>query len=283
MTMSAMNGMAVRGGLSTAAELPAPDNGDGDKGLFWQLMDWLQGPSDQPPGSERIVPAEEMLRAQEAALSPGMNSGFLRHRGETTHNALADVDNTITNEFVTYAAAVALERAIDSLAPEERGAVFLLEQTGRLILKPLWKNGKRILQIWRKGKGGQAEKIAEEELKRLIKGTLDNTPSDAIKRASEAAINNDGLGRAAKLNTTPSPALDGSPYSPRSVSQRQSQLRRQLGVEPDPGVPIPDQGPGRNIKSTHSAREGTPHSTQERNVNPNEEHSRKPKGGFRPQ
>ena len=50
-----------------------------------------------------------------------------------------------------------------------------------------------------------------------------------------------------------SPALKGDPYSPAEVSRRQSELRRKFGIEPDPDVPIPDQPPGRNIKSTHSA------------------------------
>ena len=77
-----------------------------------------------------------------------------------------------------------------------------------------------------------------------------------------------------------SPAVDGSPYSPREVNKRQSELRRQLGVEPDPNVPIPTQPPGHNLKSKHGAKKGTPHSTRERNVNPNEEHSRRPKGGL---
>jgi hypothetical protein len=74
-----------------------------------------------------------------------------------------------------------------------------------------------------------------------------------------------------------SPALEGSPYSPREVSLRQSELRRQLGTgNLDPDSPIPDQGPGENLGG--QANEGYSHSTGERNVSPGEEHSRTPKG-----
>jgi len=83
-------------------------------------------------------------------------------------------------------------------------------------------------------------------------------------------------------NTTPSPAVPGSPYDPREVSKRQSERRRSLGLDPDPDTAIPDQGPGRNVKGRHSAGKGTPHSTQERNVNPSEEHSRIGKGNRGP-
>jgi RHS repeat-associated protein len=75
-----------------------------------------------------------------------------------------------------------------------------------------------------------------------------------------------------------SPALPDSPFSPREVNKRQSELRRQLetGCE-DPDSPIPDQRPGRDVGG-HEAKEGTPHVTGERNVNSKEEHSRVPKG-----
>jgi RHS repeat-associated protein len=72
------------------------------------------------------------------------------------------------------------------------------------------------------------------------------------------------------------PAAPGDPYSPREVSKRQSETRRRLGVEPDPDVPIPDQGPGHNLGG-HPSKEGTPHITGERNVG-TEEHSRVAKG-----
>jgi hypothetical protein len=45
----------------------------------------------------------------------------------------------------------------------------------------------------------------------------------------------------------------------------------------DPDSPIPDQSPGSD-QGGHTARGRTPHETGERNVNPNEEHSRRPKG-----
>ncbi len=78
-----------------------------------------------------------------------------------------------------------------------------------------------------------------------------------------------------------SPAVDGDPYSPTSVSQRQSETRREMGTgNHDPNSPIPDQGPGGN-PGGHSARKNEGHDTGERNVNRHEEHSRRPKGGFR--
>lgn len=74
-----------------------------------------------------------------------------------------------------------------------------------------------------------------------------------------------------------SPALENSPYSPREVSLRQSEWRRQLGTgNLDPDSPIPDQPPGGNVGS--HANEGYSHSSGERNVSPGEEHSRTPKG-----
>ena len=174
--------------LATVAE-EGDDTGSGDDGWFWQFMTYMMGPSHQPPGSERITPAEEMDRQERRRvhgknITPGSTP---LHRGDTTDNAFDGVHDTITNKFVTYAAVVGLERAIDALAPEEHSALFLLEKAGKIILKPLWKNGKRIYQIWKKGKGAEAEKIAEEELKRLINQTLKNTPDDTLKQASKAA------------------------------------------------------------------------------------------------
>lgn len=76
-----------------------------------------------------------------------------------------------------------------------------------------------------------------------------------------------------------SPALDDNSFSPREVSKRQSQTRRDLGVEPDPDVAIPDQSPGRNIKQgVHTSEGKNRHSTGERNVASGEEHSRVAKG-----
>lgn len=76
---------------------------------------------------------------------------------------------------------------------------------------------------------------------------------------------------------TPAPFLPDDPYSPEEASRRQSEWRRQLGAPSlDPDSPIPDQGPGRDMGG-HKARGGTPHETGERNVNPNEEHSKRPK------
>lgn len=77
---------------------------------------------------------------------------------------------------------------------------------------------------------------------------------------------------------TPSPFIPGDPYSPESVDGRRSGLRDLLGTgNLDPDSDIPDQGPGRDMGG-HRARGGTPHDTGERNVNSNEEHSRRPKG-----
>ena len=82
-------------------------------------------------------------------------------------------------------------------------------------------------------------------------------------------------------NAAGAPALPEDPYSPESVAKRQSEWRRQLGAPSnDPDSPIPDQGPGRDLGG-HTVRGRTPHVTGERNVNPNEEHSIKPKGGLR--
>ena len=75
----------------------------------------------------------------------------------------------------------------------------------------------------------------------------------------------------------PSPAVVGSPYSPREVDLRQSNTWRDMGLPEGNNLPIPDEGPGHNLKGDHAAKLGTPHSTQERNVNPNEEHSRRSK------
>lgn len=69
-----------------------------------------------------------------------------------------------------------------------------------------------------------------------------------------------------------------SPYSPENVSRRQSDLRQRLGLNPDPDFPIPDQPPGRNIKSAYRADTTEWHGTGERNVGTHEEHSRVAKG-----
>jgi hypothetical protein len=181
MTMPAMNGMAVGGGLGNAAEPPAADPSDDDGGWFWRFMGFMQEPSGPPPAeSERIASAEEMLRQNEAISKPGLNWEYLRHRGETTKNAWGEVDNTITNEFVVYAAAMAVEIAWDTLGIEERGALIVLEKAGQIVLKPVWKAGKWFYQVWKKDKTGKVEKITKDGLKQLIKQTIENTPDEAL-------------------------------------------------------------------------------------------------------
>ncbi len=77
----------------------------------------------------------------------------------------------------------------------------------------------------------------------------------------------------------PSPALKDNPYSPREVNKRQSERRREAGVSPDPNVPLPDRGAGKNIKKgVHTSEGKNRHSTGERNVASKEEHSRNAKG-----
>jgi hypothetical protein len=77
---------------------------------------------------------------------------------------------------------------------------------------------------------------------------------------------------------TGNPFLPDDPYSPESVSRRQSQTRDQMGLPKDPDAPIPDQPPGHNLKSSHQADSTEHHATGERNVGTNEEHSRVAKG-----
>jgi len=75
------------------------------------------------------------------------------------------------------------------------------------------------------------------------------------------------------------PALPGDPYSPEEVSKRQTENRRGEGAKNlDPDSPIPDRGPGENIKGSHDAKNKNGHDSGERNVNRHEEHSRVPKG-----
>jgi RHS repeat-associated protein len=102
----------------------------------------------------------------------------------------------------------------------------------------------------------------------------------------EAALDADGVDTgasapapaASESTRKPAPALAGDPYSPAEVDRRRSELRGQLGAPSlDPDSPIPDQGSGRDMGG-HEARGRTPHETGERNVNSNEEHSRRPKG-----
>lgn len=78
---------------------------------------------------------------------------------------------------------------------------------------------------------------------------------------------------------TPSPALEGSPYSPGEVSKRQSQTRRERGLDPDPKTEIPDSGAGKSSKGSKRCKKDNKdkHPTGERNVGRNE-HSRVAKG-----
>jgi hypothetical protein len=66
----------------------------------------------------------------------------------------------------------------------------------------------------------------------------------------------------------PSPFLPNDPYSPESVSKRQSETRRELETgNNDPDSPIPDQGPGKNIKDgVHTSEGKEAHRPGERNV-----------------
>ncbi len=119
--------------LATVAE-EGDDTGSNGPDWFWRFMAHMMGPSDQPAGSERITPAEEMDGSKRSELhgkniTPGSTP---LHRGETTENAFDGVHDTITNKFVTYAAVVGLERAIDALAPEERARYFFSNRPASL-------------------------------------------------------------------------------------------------------------------------------------------------------
>lgn len=70
-------------------------------------------------------------------------------------------------------------------------------------------------------------------------------------------------------NTTPSPALEDSPYSPKNVSRRQSKTREDLGLNKDPKSPIPDQSHGRNVKSTHKSDHKQRHDAHQRSQHSN--------------
>lgn len=76
----------------------------------------------------------------------------------------------------------------------------------------------------------------------------------------------------------PAPFIPEDPSSPESVNKRQSERRREAGVNQDHKTPLPDRGPGGNIKGSHGAKKGNAHGTGERNVGTDEEHSRIPKG-----
>jgi len=68
----------------------------------------------------------------------------------------------------------------------------------------------------------------------------------------------------------------GSPaFSPRDISKRASARRKQLGLPGDESIPLPDRGPGQNIKGSHDAAPKTPHPVGQRNVGAAEEHSRR--------
>lgn len=110
----------------------------------------------------------------------------------------------------------------------------------------------------------------------LTSGTQGGAITAAVDGAAAQAAKGGGKG---VRNTTP-PALKDSPYSPQNVSKRQSQTRRDMGLNADPDTPIPAQGPGGNIKSTHSSAGKQAHRPGQRNVAGKgmEEHNIKPPG-----
>ncbi len=86
---------------------------------------------------------------------------------------------------------------------------------------------------------------------------------------------------------TPSPALQDDPFSPQSVSHRQSETRGDLGLNRDPDSEIGEvsRSPGEAIQGravrgdTSRGGDSRPaHGTGERNVGTREEHSRNAKG-----
>lgn len=92
--------------------------------------------------------------------------------------------------------------------------------------------------------------------------------------ASEASPKSSG----SSGGRTPAPFLPDDPYSPEETSRRQTGNREAEGAPSlDPDSPIPDRGPGSD-QGGHEVRGRTPHESGERNVNSNEEHSRRPKG-----
>jgi RHS repeat-associated protein len=145
------------------------------------------------------------------------------------------------------------------------------------------------------GKTGAVDDIRDQIGKRVVKTASGILQVSAVATGIQQAA---GLGASAKstLQTVTkevtaakkpapnakggegNPSLRDDPYSPDSVSRRQSETRRQLGVEPDPNAPIPNQPPGENIKGTHTADTAEHHATGERNVGTAEEHSRVAKG-----
>jgi hypothetical protein len=100
----------------------------------------------------------------------------------------------------------------------------------------------------------------------------------ACNSGSQDIVNKtrDLISRAFSRNT-PSPALPESPYSPGSVDSRKSDWRKKLGYLGDPdGEPTLPGSVSKPRTPTPKAKK--PHATGERNVNPQEEHSRTPKG-----
>lgn len=98
---------------------------------------------------------------------------------------------------------------------------------------------------------------------------------DTVRRGRDGQPIPAGKGESGR---SPSPFIPGDPYSPESTSGRQSETRRNEGApSSDPDSVIPDRGPGSD-QGGHASRGRTPHDTGERNVNRNEEHSRRPKG-----
>jgi RHS repeat-associated protein len=86
------------------------------------------------------------------------------------------------------------------------------------------------------------------------------------------------------------PFLRYNEWSPESVSERMSAFRRDLGLPEDSGKSIPDNPydrgqPGGQFDPKYPgppAKPRNPHPVGQRNQGADEEHSMKPKGGFRP-
>ena len=96
---------------------------------------------------------------------------------------------------------------------------------------------------------------------------------------SESAAGGSASGENSESGTrSPAPFIPSDPYSPEETSRRQSGNRAAEDAPSlDPDSVIPDRKPGSD-QGGHTVRGRTPHSTGERNVNSNEEHSRRPKG-----
>jgi hypothetical protein len=208
MTMPAMNGMSVGGGLGLSDELHAEVEG-GQQSSGNSIWNWITGlfgygttqaptpppePFDPPPaGGDQYAELEELQQqftdADRAGIIDPNNTLRMaivdNTNGDTFAEAMGRTHETLFVVFPIYAGGVLLEVSATLSGPEELAALRLLLAAKGLIIQTVKQGGKQVLRIIKDKAKKELVEVTEAEAKALINEAKRKAKQVAAKSAGE--------------------------------------------------------------------------------------------------